>query len=101
MKKRFVVLIESSSEEQNNSFLSWIRQERLGWWHWFQDAWLLSDPTGDQTAISVRDKVWECFPGSNTLVIELGEGEGTWSGFGPKSEKKDMFSWIRKNWRKA
>ena len=101
MKKRFVVIIESSTKEQNDSFLDWVKQENLGWWHWFQNAWLISNTTGTHTASSIRDKVNEFFPTKNTLVIGLKEGEGSWSGYGPNSEKRSMFKWLKTNWRKG
>lgn len=101
MKKRFVLIIESSTKDQNDAFLVWVKEQRMGWWHWFQNAWLLSNPSGNLTASVIRDKAGEYFPGENTLVIELKEGEGTWSGFGPKSEKRSMFAWLKRNWRKV
>ena len=100
MKKRFVVIIENSTKEQNDSFLEWIRGEKVGWWHWFQNVWLLSNVGGDLTSKGVRDKVREFFPGANTLVLELRENEGTWSGFGPVGGKRNMFAWLKKSWRK-
>lgn len=101
MKKRFIVIIESSTKEQDDAFLAWIDDQHLGWWHWFQNVWLLSNPSGHLTASTVRDKIDEYFPRKDTLVIELKEGEGTtWSGFGPKSEKGNMFAWLKRNWRK-
>ena len=100
MKKRFVIIIEVSTKEQNDAFLAWIKAEKLGWWHWFQNTWLLSNPAGSLRASGIRDKLRECFGTANTLVLELKNGEDTWAGFGPKTDDKDMFKWLRKNWSK-
>lgn len=100
MKKRFIVLIEESSEEQDNSFLEWVKSEKIGWWHWFQHAWLLSNRSGNFTASDIRDKLHDVYGTANNLVIELNETDDTWSGFGPKNENNDMFKWIKDNWHK-
>ena len=99
MKKRFVVMIETSSKEQNDSFLEWIKEERLGWWHWFQNVWLLSNSRGHLSASDIRDKLKEFYGTANTLVLELRGADDTWSGRGPKNEKRNMFKWIKSNWR--
>ncbi|MDP9524256.1 hypothetical protein [Pseudomonas putida] len=98
MKKRFVVMIDSSTDEQNNEFLKWVKKEKVGWWHWINNSWLISNRSGHLSAGTIRDKITEIFPGENTLVIELSEGEGTWSGYGPTKEGNDMFRWIKENW---
>lgn len=100
MKKRFIVLIERSTKDQNESFLSWIKGQKLSWWHWFQNVWLLSNSSGSFSAESIRDNVKEFYPGANIFVEELREGEGTWAGLGPNSEERNMFSWLRRTWRK-
>lgn len=98
MKKRFVVIIESSTKEQNDLLLKWIAVEGLGWWHWFDNAWLLSNQRGNLSAAAVRDKLREVYGTANNLVLELNGQADTWAGFGPQTEKRDMFKWLRNNW---
>lgn len=98
MKKRFIILLDSTDDAQNKALIEWIKENKLGWWHWFQNSWLLASHSGNWTAGKIRDKLCEFFPGANILVFELNEGEGSWSGFGPTKEPKDMFGWLRKNW---
>jgi len=98
MKKRFVVLIESSTKEQNEIFLSWIKSEGIGWFHWFQNTWLLSNVRGHLSASDIRSEVRKAYGSANTLVLELQGVNDTWAGFGPNSEEKNMFKWIRDNW---
>lgn len=99
MKKRYIILLDSSTDAENKELIEWIKTEKLGWWHWFQNSWLLASHSNRWTAAMIRDKLCEVFPKANNLVFELKEGEGTWSGFGPNKEPKDMFDWIRKNWK--
>jgi hypothetical protein len=98
MKKRFVVLIESSTKEQNDSFLGWIESENIGWFHWFQNTWLLSNPRGHLSASDIRSQVKQAYGSANTLILELQGTNDTWSGFGPNTEQKDMFKWVKRNW---
>jgi hypothetical protein len=101
MKKRFIVLIEdTSTKEQNDAFIEWIRTSGLGWWHWFQNCWLLVDSNGIQSAADMRSSLKAIYGSANTFVIELSDGQDTWAGFGPTSDQKNMFTWIHKNWTK-
>src|SRR5580698_10225755 len=99
MTKRFIVLIEASSAEQNVAFREYIKGTRMGWWHWMANAWLLVDPKGVVNAAQIRDKVVQIFPGMDTLVIEMREEGGTWAGFGPRTDERNMFNWLRTNWK--
>jgi len=98
MKKRFVVLIEVSTEDQNVLMLEWIKSEAIGWWHWFQNIWLLSNKHGHLEASTIRDKVREIYGTANVLVLEIKGTEDTWSGYGPKGENRNMFTWLRSDW---
>lgn len=98
MKKRFVVALDSYTDIQNNEFKSYIKDNGYGWWHWINGFWLLVDNTGDLTAKKLRDDLAVIYPGVHKLILELRGDDDTWSGFGPKTENKDMFSWLKKNW---
>jgi hypothetical protein len=98
MKKRFVVCVNSATNEQNKQFKEFIRENGLGWWHWLRNVWLLSDSKGKFSAAEIRDQLGRNYPGVYSLVLELRGDDDTWSGFGPKKEGKNMFKWIRDNW---
>ena len=100
MRKRFVVVIERSTESQNNALLDWIKAEGLGWWHWFQNAWLLSNNKGHLDCERIRDKLMEIYGSANNLVIEMGGSGDSWAAYGPSNEKKSMFTWLRDTWSK-
>ena len=99
MTKRFVVLLGSATKDQDDAFLNFIKSNRLGWWHWFPNSWLLKKLNSDIGASDLRDAARDIYGRANNLVIELNDNEDTWSGFGPKTENKDMFHWIRENWK--
>lgn len=98
MSKRYIVLLQESTEENDNKFLEFIKSKYLGWWHWLPNSWLLSDATGNLSAPIIRDAVRESYSDVNSLVIELKPDGDTWSGFGPSSGDKDMFKWIKETW---
>lgn len=97
MRKRFVVGVDSMSDEQEQKFLEYIRKNGYGWWHWLNNFWLIVDGEGKLTASQLRDTLKSIVPNVNLLVIDV-EGKQNWSGFGPRSEERNMFNWIRKTW---
>ena len=98
MKKRFVVALGSSTSQQNEAFKEYIRTQRVGWWHWLPNVWLLSNPNGTLSAKKLRDDLKTLYPRIYSLVLELSDGEDTWSGFGPTTEGRHMFKWLHDNW---
>ena len=101
MKKRFIVILDSHKPEQAKRFNDEFVRGSFGWWHWISNAWLLIDSKGNWTAAEIRQQTSEFFPGINNFVLELrGDGTDTWAGFGPKSEKRNMFTWLDQNWKK-
>jgi hypothetical protein len=98
-RKRFVVLLDENDGAGHESFLNWIKTStRLVHWHWLGDSWLLVDPAGEWTASELRTKAREFYPSVYLLVLELKGTEDTWSGFGPNTEGRSMFKWLRNSW---
>ena len=99
MKKRFIVAVDSNIDKQNDSFIKFIKENGLGWWHWIDNFWLLVSANKDLNTTKIREAVNESFPGSYCLVIEFTGNPNDWSGFGPKTKDRDMFSWLHRNWK--
>lgn len=98
MKMRFVVLLDSATKEQNLAFLEFIKASNIAWWHYLNTTWLLYDENNRVSAEILRNKLMELYPGVYNLVLEFGPEGDTWYGYGPSSENRDMFSWLRSNW---
>lgn len=98
MKKRYIVCINSSTKEQDQKFLTYLRDNGFGWWHHLKNTWLIVDLDGTSKINDIRDVTRESYDKEYTMVFQLNEGEGTWSGYGPSSDNKNMFKWIRENW---
>lgn len=95
MKKRFILVIDNPTKEQQNAVTNFFKNRRLGYWHWLSDVWLLTDSRNTWTATSIRDKVKELVPGTRLLVFSIGSGT-TWAGSG----KTEMFKWLHNTWKR-
>ena len=100
MKKRFVVCYSDNiPKEKEMHFIQFIKDNKLGWWHWISNMWLLVDSSGQMTASILRDKICKLYSENRVMVIELDGDRDTWAGFGP-TQPKNMFDWIKQNWGK-
>lgn len=100
MKKRFVICINDATKAQEEAFISFIRDHNLSWWHWLSNLWLLSDKEGKLTAAQIRDELKTIFYNKQNLVLEITNEKDTWAGFGPNTDERNMFTWLKKNWKK-
>lgn len=98
--KRFIISIDSSNNAQNKALIDFIKSNKVAWWHWLENSWLIVDPAEKLTARKIRDALGKTHPKVNTLVIELRKGGDTWSGFGPAGKKRNMFDWLKNTWSK-
>lgn len=99
MRKRFIVTLDSSTDEQDKAFIGFIREHGLGWWHWISTNWMLVDSKGKFTAKTLRSELMRIYPSINMIIIEISDEGDTWAGFGPNGEKKNMFTWLKNTWK--
>ncbi len=97
MKKRFIVGMDTITEEQEKAFLKYLKTTRLAWWHWIDNFWLIVDRSEKFTAEKLQNEIKKLIPLERLLVIEV-KGGAPWSGFGPKTEKLNMFNWLLYTW---
>jgi hypothetical protein len=101
MKKRFIIALDKSTPEQNEAFKNFIDAAAgINWWHWISNVWLIIDEQGKWGSSQLRDKVREFYSGETMFVVELRPDDDTWSGFGPKGQQQNMFTWLENNWKK-
>jgi hypothetical protein len=97
MSRQFVIGIDDVSDDQKDA-LREMFSNHGSWWNWIPGFWLVT--TDDNTkASTVRDRVLEIVPNCNCIVIEI--RESTWSGYGPSSDNKSMFKWLKNKWKTA
>ena len=96
MRNRYIVNITGEiSKEKNEAFLQFIKNNKLAWWHWLSNTWLIVDTKSKIDLVSLRDKTKEIFKADN-LIIQVNDGK--WAGFGPNNEERNMFTWLKNNW---
>ncbi len=99
MKKRFIVAIQGMTAEQEQAFADFLDSKSCGWWHWIYNFWLVVDPSETLTAASLRDEINTISPGLKRLVVDVTESRrAVWAGYGPSSEERNMFNWLREDW---
>ena len=97
MKKRFIVLLASETEQQTRAF-SDLFKGNFAWWHWLPNSWLIVDYSGQLTPSSLVEKVKRIYPGVNNFVTEV--KEDAWVGFGPSGGDSTYFSWLKDQWKR-
>ena len=97
MTRYFVIGTDAMKPDQSDSIRKWA-QAQTAWWHWIDGLWLIISTNDNMDVGSIRDKLRELAPGVSQLVLEV--NPESWSGFGPKSENRNMFTWLNANWKK-
>jgi len=95
MKRRFIICVDDSSKEQQDALTQFLKDKKVGYWHWFSDVWLMTDPQRKWTASQLRNELESLLPAAHKLILQI-DGESTWSGFG----KTKMFDWLKQTWSK-
>ena len=96
MSSRFVLVVDSASQDEQDKISIYLQTEKsVGYWHWFRDLWLITDPTGKWSVSSIRDKVREILPNKHTIVFQVESGTN-WAGFGIN----ERFKWLLDYWNK-
>ena len=95
-RREFVVATDPITSDQASAFRDWLTDKEIGWWHWIDNVWLLETCAPDIDASSIRAQVTQIVPDLTCLVSEV--NTLSWSGYGPKSEKQDMFEWLQDCW---
>ena len=104
MKRRFVVGIDGETSTDVSTFLDFIHQQGLGWWHWFDNFWLLTTYDDAMTTETIRDKLVDISDGKNIIVIEV--KSINWYNFGPQGEQStvggmtNISKWFEDVWDK-
>jgi hypothetical protein len=98
MRKRFIICLNSSTEEQDKLLREFIAENKFGWWHWLNNVWLLFSWDSMLSAVDIRNKIDAIYPEVRNLVLELNAEFDTWAGFGPSSPEQNMFKWLKENW---
>ncbi|WP_210446473.1 hypothetical protein [Pantoea ananatis] len=101
MGKKFIIAVDKSTSIKNKALIEYLKQRKFAYWHWLSNLWLVTTSDETITAPIIRAEVREIFTKEHMLVIEMSKAGDTWAGFGPNSEKRSMFKWLKNTWNKA
>lgn len=94
MTRRFMVAVQKFTVQEDEQFQAYLKGA-FGWWHWFDDFWLLTSRDPDISPAAIREKLDEIAPGKRKLVMEVQE-DISWSGW---KDKAGVFDWLKSTWR--
>lgn len=99
MRKKFIIAVNAPDKNFQDALTNALKSLKTsngcGYWHWLDGLWLLTDPSGQMTALGLRNIVRSTLSTSNCLIFEVGE-DSHWAGFG----KTEMFNWLHETWSK-
>ena len=103
MKKRYIVCINNSNSYWEKKFVNYLKKNSLGWWHWIDGVWLVTDYYGRLSSEIIRNDLMDIFPNIRIMVIQLNQnGTDTWHSAGTASpeENEKMFNWLHEFWKR-
>ncbi len=69
MTKKFVIMVDDSTPEQQNAVTAYL-EGKGGFWHWLSDVWLFATDE-EMTCVSIRDRLVEAVPGDHLVVVRV------------------------------
>ena len=94
--KRFILIVgDDVPVAQRDSFTKWLKEgpgTGVGFWHWFQQSWLLTDPL-DRSFEYWQGAVTEQF-GQKSWILQEVAAAGPYTGFAPTAAT----DWFKGNW---
>jgi hypothetical protein len=98
MKRRYIVQVEGFSTVEERQFIDALRSKKFSWWHRFSGFWLIIDPEGTFTPITIRDILTEINPVPLVFVMHVPPGRAAFAG---TKIDDDMYSWNKLEWNKG
>lgn len=100
MKRRYVVCFDSLDVNQSKSITMLLKNKQLGWWHWIDNVWFITDSGGRFSASEIRDLLKPIAPKDRMVVLEINEQGDTWAGVRANDPENKMFTWFKETWNK-
>ena len=91
--KRFVVItLDQGTKERRDAITEVVKQLGLGWWHWFQDSWMIPNVPAETTpkAIYAKLESVECLKLASIVVLAFDGVPDHWGRANP-----DSWKWLK------
>lgn len=99
MRKSFVVAVSGLTNDEEKSFVEFIRKKKMGWWHRIANFWLIVDHSGAITTYEIRDFLTALNGSKIGLVLENPSSD-RWAGFASADKLDETFAWMERTWEK-
>ena len=93
MKRRFIILVDDATSDEQNRLTDFLRKRPMVFWHYFSDSWLVVDTDAQWSTATLRDQLVKLLPGKMVMVLHVDNGT-TWAAFGAVKN----FDWIQSDW---
>jgi hypothetical protein len=96
-RKKHVIIIDQPTASARDAVHSIVKENAVGWWHHFNDAWIVTGHTPSYWRDKVKAVLNE--PSSSVLVLALPheEADRYWSLYGANASTKGR--WLHENYR--
>jgi hypothetical protein len=92
MRRRFILIVPRLNEKTENQLLHFIGGQRLQWWHWFDNAWLIIDLEGKLDAKALGNSLNEI--GISDYYVQLVPDNSFWAARLPGEKLR----WMSEVW---
>lgn len=97
MKKRFIIAANFLTPDQERKFARYLAENKLSWWHWVKNYWLVVDKTSNLSCKKFRGEIKKIIGSTSVLVMEI-SGVNAWAGSVDSSSTSETFDWLDKVW---
>jgi hypothetical protein len=89
-------LIDGATPTERASVQAAVKEDAKGWWHHFENAWIVSGGTASKWRKLVKENLSS--PSSAVLVLKLPDNKDDrrWAYFGPSAKKR--MKWFHSNY---
>ena len=96
MRGRFILITNPADQDLVTNYIQRLhKQHGVGWWHWVDNVWLISDRLGQIASIGLRDEIRKIV-GSEATILVFQVSEADWTAYAPKGSH----DWFRESWDK-
>lgn len=91
-----VIIVDRAAPDQLNTVHEAIKEEADGWWHRFENTWVVGGLSSAQWRDLVKEHIHS---GASVMVLRLPDEQAkrNWAFFGPRA--KERAAWLHRNIR--
>jgi hypothetical protein len=91
--RRFVIVVDKSTEAEVDSIIKLLNASGYDWWHWLNDLWLMTTPSGDTAVSAVIEAVTKISNPKKVFITEVSVVD--WIAFVPPKSRE----WLDQYWK--